>query len=354
MIDIHTVGAGGGSIARVDPGGALVVGPESAGAVPGPACYGTGDELTVTDANLILGRLDPERFLGGRMRLDASRSRAAAAGVARRLKRSIDEVAEGVVRVANASMERAIRVVSLERGHDPRRFTLVAFGGAGGMHAAEIAAELAIERILVPRHAGVLSALGMLVADVTRDYAVTLLRPAASVTLAQLDRSIAPLVAEAARALAADGFRARRQVVSRRIEMRYIGQSYEISVPWGPDSAQAFHAAHERRYGYADRARPTEIVALRVRAVGLTAKPSPRRAKIRPCAPGRPCAIRPARFGGQTMRAPFHRWDDLAPGVRGRGPAVITSGDATVVVPPRFRFAVDGFANIVILRGRGA
>jgi N-methylhydantoinase A/oxoprolinase/acetone carboxylase beta subunit len=170
VIDIHTVGAGGGSIAFVDTGGALRVGPRSAGAVPGPACYGEGTDLTVTDANLLVGRLDPEFFLGGQMPLDEPRAREAAATLAASLSLGIPDVAEGVIRVANANMERAIRVVSVERGHDPREFALVAFGGAGGMHACEIAAELEITTVIVPRHAGVLSALGMLLADVTRDY----------------------------------------------------------------------------------------------------------------------------------------------------------------------------------------
>ena len=173
VIDIHTVGAGGGSIAHVDTGGGLRVGPDSAGATPGPACYGVGSDVTVTDAHLLLGRLDPGYFLGGRMRLDVNRARHAAASLARQLGLSVEELAEGIIRVANASMLRAIRVVSLERGHDPRRFALVAFGGAGGMHAADLAAELGIRTVLVPRHAGVLSALGMLAADVIRDYSTS-------------------------------------------------------------------------------------------------------------------------------------------------------------------------------------
>ncbi len=177
MIDIHTVGAGGGSIAFVDTGGALRVGPRSAGSVPGPVCYGTGTDLTVTDANLLLGRLDPAFFLGGRMTIDAARAAAVAGDLARALKLTVGELAEGIVRVANANMERAIRVVSVERGHDPRRFALVAFGGAGGMHACEIAKTLDIATVVVPRYAGVLSALGMLVADVTRDYSASVLRP---------------------------------------------------------------------------------------------------------------------------------------------------------------------------------
>src|SRR5439155_1404544 len=173
-IDIHTVGAGGGSLARLDRGGALRVGPESAGADPGPACYGRGTEPTVTDANLVLGRLVETEFLGGAMRLDRARAERAVGGLARRLGRRLEVAAAGVVQVANATMERAVRVVTVERGHDPRAFTLLAFGGAGGLHAAELAATLGIRRVYVPRQPGLLSAWGVLTSEVVRDYGRTL------------------------------------------------------------------------------------------------------------------------------------------------------------------------------------
>ncbi|MCC7186403.1 MAG: hydantoinase/oxoprolinase family protein, partial [Acidobacteria bacterium] len=205
VIDIHTVGAGGGSIAYLDTGGALRVGPRSAGATPGPGCYGVGEELTVTDANLLLGRLDPDYFLGGRMAIDRARTDRVAAALARQTGLSVPELSEGIVRVANANMERAIRVVSVERGHDPRQFALVAFGGAGGMHACEIAEQLQMATVMVPRYAGVLSAFGMLVADVTKDYSASVLRASASLSLKDLERACAPLV-EAGRAeLQAEG-----------------------------------------------------------------------------------------------------------------------------------------------------
>ncbi len=195
VIDIHTVGAGGGSIVYVDSGGALRVGPRSAGAVPGPVCYGTGTELTVTDANLLLGRLDPGQFLGGRMTLDVERARRVAADLGRRVGLDEAALAEGVVRIANANMERAIRVVSVQRGIDPRDFALLAFGGAGGMHACAIAETLDIATVIVPRHAGVLSALGMLLADAIKDYALTILRAGDAIDAAELDALFAPLVA---------------------------------------------------------------------------------------------------------------------------------------------------------------
>jgi N-methylhydantoinase A/oxoprolinase/acetone carboxylase beta subunit len=349
VLDIHTVGAGGGSIARLDRAGGLVVGPESAGADPGPACYGTGDELTVTDAHLLLGRIDPDYFLGGRMSLDVRRARAAATALARRVRVPLDDLVEGIVRVANAGMERAIRVVSLERGHDPRRFALVAFGGAGGMHGADLAASLGIRRVLVPRHAGVLSALGMLAADVVRDYSTSVLKPSAALPTSVLERRVRPLLAAATRDLAREGFRGSRHTLERRIDVRYIGQSYELSVPWSARYVEAFHAQHARRYGYSDPARPTEVVALRVRAVGLTDKPplEPRRGR-----PRRPVAraVRSSRFDGRPRRTAFYRWDELGPGHHARGPAVIAGAEATVIVPPAFSFVVDGFSNVQLTR----
>jgi N-methylhydantoinase A/oxoprolinase/acetone carboxylase beta subunit len=350
VIDIHTVGAGGGSIARVDSGGALRVGPESAGATPGPACYGTGTELTVTDANLLLGRLDPEFFLGGRMRLDIDRARRAAADLARRLKLGVPEVAEGVIRVANSNMERAMRVVSVERGHDPRAFALIAFGGCGGMHACEIARRLDIATVIVPRHAGVLSALGMLVADVTKDYSASVLRRSDELRASELASCLRPLVRQARRDLAREGFRGRRQVIDELVDVRYVGQSHEITLPYGHEYRLDFDRLHGRRYGYANSSRPTEVVNVRVRASGLTEKPTLPFRRVRRTTTPAPVAVRPGRFDGRPARTAFFRWNDLVPGARARGPAVVTGGEATVVVPPRFTFRIDGFGNVIVTR----
>jgi N-methylhydantoinase A/oxoprolinase/acetone carboxylase beta subunit len=346
VIDIHTVGAGGGSIAYVDSGGALRVGPRSAGSMPGPVCYGAGTELTVTDANLLLGRLDPEFFLGGRMTLDAGRTAAVAGEMAARLKLSVPDLAEGVVRVANANMERAIRVVSVERGHDPRRFALLAFGGAGGMHACEIADRLEIGTVIVPRHAGVLSALGMLVADVTRDYSASVLQASAAVDLQALERRAEPLVRRARSELTREGFAPARQVIERRVDVRYAGQSYEITVPFARDYRVRFDREHGRLYGYSNPDRATEVVAVRVRASGITAKPRLPFARPRRSVP-RPESVRPATFGGRIVKTGHYRWPALVPGAAARGPAIITGAEATVVVPPGFRFAVDGFGNVI-------
>jgi N-methylhydantoinase A/oxoprolinase/acetone carboxylase beta subunit len=347
VIDIHTVGAGGGSIAFIDSGGALRVGPRSAGAVPGPVCYGVGEEITVTDANLLLGRLDAEFFFGGRMSIDAERVEGFASDLARRLKLSVPELAEGVVRVANANMERAIRVVSVERGHDPRQFALLAFGGAGGMHACEIARRLEIRTVLVPRHAGVLSALGMLMADVRRDYSASVLRPAASMSPRDLEARLKPLVDQARRELAAERFPPARQAIERLVDVRYVGQSYEITVPFGTDVRATFDRQHQQLYGYSDPNRPAEIVNVRVNAAGVTEKPVLPFERVRRAYPPKPAKHRRGRFDGRAVSIACYRWPDLAPGAAARGPAVITSGEASVVIPPDFRFAVDGFRNIV-------
>ena len=346
VIDIHTVGAGGGSIAHVDSGGALRVGPRSAGAVPGPVCYGTGEELTVTDANLLLGRLDPGFFLGGRMTLDQARVERVAADVARRLKLTVPALAEGIVRVANANMERAIRVVSVERGHDPRAFSLVAFGGAGGMHACEIAQELEIGTVVVPKHAGVLSALGMLAADVTRDYSASVLMPAAGLTHRDLEQKLAPLVQRARKELAAEGFSPRQTRITEQIDVRYTGQSYELTLPFTSSFARDFHRRHGALYGYSNPDRAIEIVAVRVHAAGLTVKP---KLPFTIPKPGRPVphGMRQARFGGAARRTAYFRWPDLTPGGKGAGPAVIAGPEATAVVPPGWRFTVDGFGNVI-------
>lgn len=350
VIDIHTVGAGGGSIGYVDSGGALRVGPRSAGADPGPVCYGKGTELTVTDANLLLGRLDPEFFLGGRMPLDLERVRHLARQDAARMGISDIELAEGLVQVANANIERAIRVVSVERGFDVREFVLVAFGGAGGMHACEIAARLEIRTILVPRFAGVLSALGMLVADVTRDYSQTILRRSEELSAAMLEELFAPLVARARAELAVEGFTPSAVRIDRSLDVRYVGQSYEISVPLGPDYPEAFHDAHARLYGYCNPGRTTELVNIRVAASGITVKPELPQSPLQAESTPQPLRVSPARFAGRMLDTSFYRWETLPPGSRGQGPAVIAGGQATAVITPTFGFHIDAFGNLVATR----
>ncbi len=358
IIDIHTVGAGGGSIAYVDAGGALRVGPRSAGADPGPVCYGTGTELTVTDANLLLGRLDPDYFLGGRMTLDVERTRAAAKAFLAETKLSLTEtaLAEGIVRVANANMERAIRVVSVQRGFDPRDFALLAFGGAGGMHACEIAETLNIATVIAPRDAGVLSALGMLLADVTKDYSQTVLRPVAQVAEQELRDLFAPLVARAEADLRAEGFSGDRARVECALDVRYIGQSYEITVPFGFDADQTtsyraeFDKRHQQLYGYANPRRGAEIVNLRVKAIGITQKPQLPRETLGELMAAAPQAMRPAVFDGRSQSTALYRRDDLQAGAAAAGPAIVAGREATTVIPPNFKFRIDTLGNIIATR----
>ena len=350
VLDIHTVGAGGGSIAYVDLGGSLRVGPRSAGADPGPVCYGTGEELTVTDANLLLGRLGAEHFLGGRMGLDKVRAMERAEAFAAELKISVMRLAEGIVQVANANMERAIRAVSLQRGHDPREFALLAFGGAGGMHACEIADSLEIGTVLVPEHAGVLSALGMLLADVRKDYTQTILKASDGLSFEELERYMAPLVARAKADIGAEGFEEKDVVIECLLAMRYKGQSYEIQVPFGKTYVEDFHQEHQRLYGHSNLSRVTEVVNVRVNVAGITRKYEfpPAEAVDQPLP--EPVSAREVWFGNRPWKtAVFHR-EQLMPGMDGVGPAIVSGGEATVVVSPNFRFRIDGVGTLVATR----
>jgi N-methylhydantoinase A/oxoprolinase/acetone carboxylase beta subunit len=327
MLDIHTVGAGGGSLARVDAGGLLRVGPESAGADPGPACYGKGIGATVTDAHVVLGRI--ESLLGGSMPLDSARATAAVGKIARQLKLDAVRAAAGILRVANANMERAIRVVSVERGYDPRDFVLVAFGGCGGLHACEIARELGILTVLVPQDAGALSALGMLMADAVRDYS------AGAVGRADIEACFAPLER-----------RARRESplaeLERSADLRYRGQSYELNVKH-PGAVARFHREHAKVYGYSHPDRAVEIVTIRVRARKKLPKAWP------PAAPkrtGKPALRRVWMDGAWRDTAVWNR-EQLGSAVHA-GPALILDYGATTLAPLGWRFRVERTGNLVL------
>ena len=359
MLDVHTVGAGGGSIARVDAGGALTVGPESAGADPGPACYGVGDAATVTDANLVLGRIRAEDFLGGRMRLDRDAARAALERVAAAMGADVDASALGVVRVVNATMERAVRAISLERGFDPREFTLVAFGGAGPQHACELAEGLGITRVLAPTTPGALSAYGVAIADITKDYSQTVLYTQGQVTAERLGQGFAALRARALTELREEGVPRRRVRLQPLLDVRYVGQSYELTVDCprlGPTvadvAARAFHAAHLQRFGYADARAPIEVVNLRLKAVGLSALEQP---DVSPpdageSATGALVAEDTVVFEDGPRRTPILRRASLPAGAVVAGPAVVLQMDATTVVPPGWAATVDSYGNLVITR----
>ena len=342
MLDVHTVGAGGGSLARFDSGGALRVGPQSAGADPGPICYGRGVEPTVTDANLLLGRLDPEFFLGGRMTLDEKRAGDLLERARGKLA-GVEGFAAGIVRLAEATMEKAIRVISVERGHDPRDFTLVSFGGAGGLHACALARALHIPRVLVPRFPGALSALGILMSDIVKDFSRTVMLPSDSPKLEGHFRELEQRGRKETRAERLEG------IAQRSLDLRYVGQGYELNVAAGPRFVARFHQAHRERYGYADEKRPVEVVNARVRIIARTERvPLPRR-KARQ-GNGQQAMVRRRRvlFDRHSFQAPVYDRSLLQPGDGFSGPAIIAEYSATTALPPGCRARVDEWENIIV------
>ena len=340
-IDIHTVGAGGGSIAHVDAGGALKVGPESAGADPGPACYGRGRAPTVTDANVVTGRLVADTFLGGRMNLDTARAAAALARLGRTLGLDPHLAAAGVQRVVNASMERAIRRISVERGHDPRDYALVAFGGAAGQHACELAAGLGIRRVVVPANPGLLSAWGCLGADTQRDHVV-------SAHLADPKPAAVRRLAAELRQVARRDFTDKHATFTITADVRYSGQSHELSLPCEGDVRARFHAEHERLFGYADRERSVELVHLRLTETvpGPTFYVPP---AAKPAAAARTRRQR-LLLSGRWQRATVVERADLGRGSVVEGPALICEFSATTVVPRGWRAAVHASGHLEIRR----
>ncbi|MCX7973212.1 MAG: hydantoinase/oxoprolinase family protein [Candidatus Aminicenantes bacterium] len=349
VIDIHSVGSGGGSIAYLDEGGALRVGPRSAGAEPGPICYGKGQEITVTDANLVLGRLEPKHFLGGQMKLFPERSFDAIEKLADQLKLKAEELAEGIVRVADATMERAIRVISVERGYDPRDFALVSFGGAGGMHACNLAERLRIPLVLVPKNAGVLSALGMLLSDVVKDYSRSVLLKAEAISFNEINELFKPLLDQAIKDLTKEGFSRQKIRLLRYLDTRYVGQSYELTVPASSKFRRDFDRLHLRRYNYADESRPVEIVNLRVKAIGLTDKPPlPKLEKKGKSLSSAMLDERVMIFDGQKYKAKIYNRQLLEPGHFLAGPAVIMDYESTAVLPPNWQAQVDAYGHLIM------
>jgi N-methylhydantoinase A len=356
MLDIHTVGAGGGSIARFDAAGALRVGPESAGSDPGPICYGRGTQPTVTDANLLLGRLQPHRFLGGEFTLDLKRTRRIVSAWLKKqgCKLSLEQFAAGMVRVVNVTMEKAIRVVSIERGYDPREFVLVAFGGAGGLHACELAAGLGIPRVIVPALPGALSAFGILVSDVVKDYSRTVLwRTLDKLPVKGLTQEFGKLRRKADEDFQLEGWRG---TVRHRlsVDVRYRGQGYELNLPYTGGLIAAFRREHERRYGYSYPAREMELVTLRLRAIMKSPQSSPGAAPDTPVVRGRGEGGRfdsertPVFFEGKKVTAAIYDRGELYAQRKYAGAAVVTEYSATTIVPPGKRFWLDGAGNLLI------
>ncbi len=352
VMDIHTVGAGGGSIARVDEGGSLRVGPESAGADPGPACYGRSLLPTVTDAHVVLGHFGGAGLLGGEFKLDEARAREAMTALASDLSRvsgkriSVTTAAEGVLSVANTNMERALRHISVERGHDPRQFALLPFGGAGGLHAVDLARALRIPMIIAPTAPGALSAVGVLVADVIKDQSRTVMFTYHAKETAQLAKVFAQLERDATALLRAEGFSRSRQRHERLLAMRYRGQSFELEVrDTTGDLAAAFHRAHRERYGYAQEQSEIEIVSARLRSFGLVEKLPERRIKTGKKKPHRQVT---AHLGGRKMSVALYKRDELFANTKLQTPCIVTEYSATTLIDTDSKARIDEFGNLLI------
>ena len=349
FLDIETIGAGGGSIARVDAGGALRVGPESAGAAPGPIVYGRGGtQITVSDANAILGRLDPDHFLGGTMQLKLKQAESAFKKLAKQINMDVTQAAKGVIDVANVNIDRALRRVSVARGFDPREFTLVAFGGAGPLHACEVAERLDMSRVLIPRHPGVLCALGLLMADVRVDHSLPILVKANRDLIARLRAMQAEILAMGRNDLRREGVADDDMAFEVFLDMRYEGQAHELTVPFGANVIEDFHAVHAQTYGHSLENRRVEIVNMRLQAVGKVAKP-----ELLPEKPGTADASgaylgdKKSPFGG--IMALYDR-AELHPGMRLSGEALIFQLDSTVYVAQGWSARVDGYRNLILER----
>jgi N-methylhydantoinase A len=357
MVDMRTIGAGGGSIVFVDEGGRLNVGPRSAGAQPGPVCYRRGGfEPTVTDANVVLGRLDPETFLGGALPLDVEGARAAlGTRVAAPLGRSVEDMAEGVLAVVVSKLATAIRLSLFERGLDPRDFALMSFGGAGGLHAVEVAEELGIDRVIFPRNPSTFSAHGILLSDVVHDFARTSILPLGPASGDAIAAIAEELRQEGQRRLDADGIPPEARHFTLSADMRYRGQAFELVVPV-PDEAMdlsslaaAFHVLHRQRFSFDDPDETVELVTLRLSAVGRLGEL--REAALMPGTRPRQRAVRPFFTAGAWRQVPFYAQFDLGRGARLEGPAVIEQSYTTMIVPEGWSASVTETGHIAATRG---
>jgi N-methylhydantoinase A len=359
MIDIHTVGSGGGSIAWIDAGDALRVGPRSAGADPGPVSYGRGGtEPTITDAQLLLGRLDPARFLSDDLDADIDDVRAAVdEHIADPLGMDTEEAAQGILDVANANMERALRVVSVERGYDPRDFAMVAFGGAGPLHASTLAAALDVPRVIVPRTAGVLSALGLLISDILYDYSVSRVRPWEEVTPETLADSFSEFRERGRSRLDDEELDPDRMTFERTVDLRYAGQSFELSVPVpsGDLDEEAlatvvdrFHERHRQRYGHAYADEPVELVTIRLRARGVVETPDLRPSTTAGSVTDARRERRSVMFDGEFIETDVYGREALPTGGTFDGPAIVEGTESTVVVRPDQDARIDEYGSIVV------
>ncbi len=355
VMDIHTVGAGGGSIARVDEGGSLRVGPQSAGADPGPACYGRSLLPTVTDAHVVLGHFGGAGLLGGEFVLDEKRARKAIAALADHLSKEarrkiiLVEAAQGILSVANTNMERALRRISVERGYDPRDFALLPFGGAGGLHAVELARALRIPRVILPNSAGALSAIGVLAADVVKNQSQTVMLEVAAGIDKKLERAFRDLERAAANVLRREGFPTAKQRHERSLALRYKGQSFELEIKQTTGNIAAhFHRAHLERYGYAQTANIVEVVSARLRSLGIVEKLLQGRASKRKSRPVKPGKNVTAYFAGKKRSVAVYDREALPAGARLRAPCIVTEYSATTLIPAGATAAIDGYGNLII------
>ena len=350
MIDIHTIGAGGGSVAWIDDGGILRVGPRSAGSYPGPVCYGRGGrEITVTDANLYLGRLSPDHFLGGEMDVEPSLIKEPLEALSRELGSTPQETASAIIEIANSNMERAIRQVSVQRGYDPSEFSLITYGGAGGLHAVFLARAINIPEVIVPPNPGIFSAMGMILADLVKDYSLTVMLRSDSTPTHTIEELFQPLVERAIGDLEREGFPQERMRIEKSLDMRYRGQSYEISVPYEEDYISAFHRLHEKTYGYRHD-REVEIVNLRVRAIGLVEKPDLPvfKEKDKEDSSHAILGVVKTAFGGEFKDTRIYAREKLRWGNRIEGGAIVVEYSSTTLIPPDSSAHVDRFGNLII------
>ncbi|MGB1288712.1 MAG: hydantoinase/oxoprolinase family protein, partial [Aggregatilineales bacterium] len=345
LLDIETIGAGGGSIARLDAGGALRVGPESAGAMPGPIIYGRGGtQITVSDANTLLGRLDPTRFPDNQIMPDIEAVETAFDTLSAQSKLTPIEAAKGVIDVANVNIDRALRRVSIARGYDPRDFTLVAFGGAGPLHACEVAERLNIQRVLIPRYPGVLCALGLLMADVRLDESRSIMAQATPQNLKHLELIRDDLLEIGRAQLAQENIANDDMRFELLLEMRYTGQAYELSIPFNDDPIAEFHHVHEQTYGHALPDRPVEIVNLRLRATGIIEKPDIQHEKLKKLS-AKKARIK-IKKSANKQHIPRYNREKLHPGMTFAGEALVFQQDSTIYIAPGWQVQVDGYRNL--------
>jgi N-methylhydantoinase A len=360
MMDINTVSAGGGTIARVDRFGILQVGPQSAGAMPGPVCYARGgEEPTITDCNLVLGHLSADNFLGGQMRLDAAAARAAVASkIAQPLRIGLMEAAEGIVRIIDVKMEEAIKAISTMRGHDLRDFMLLPFGGAGPVHAGRIARELGMAGMIVPLYPGVYSAIGLIMSDVKHDYVQSKMAPISEITASEMNTMFARLQAHASEELAADGFAPDAIRIEHALDMRYAGQGYEITmpcdaVPLGDEGIallrRQFDKQHKAMFGHSAPSEPVEIVSYRVRGLGLVPPiEMPRFTRTGATLGDALRETRRVRFDGMDVDCPVYQRDKLDVGLTVPGPAILDQFDCTTVIYAGQSGCVDEWKNLIV------